>query len=67
MAENSSSHQRAVKSYLKPKTDVLFRAYVEREELSESEAINMMVNHFFTHLTTQQRLSYLSRGKKKEE
>ncbi len=48
---NSSSHDRRVTSYLKPRIDTMFKTYCTANDVKESEAINDIMRHFFT--TTQ--------------
>lgn len=59
----SSSHERKVKAYLTPKNDIFFDGYVKVEEVSRSEAVNIMIKYFFQSLTEDQRKKYLEQGK----
>lgn len=66
MCDNkSSSHARAVKGYLKPKTHSLFEGFVAANEVSESTALNMIVKDFFSRLPENQKVDYLSRARTK--
>lgn len=44
----SSSQQRRVTGYLKPRINTMFKTYVKANETTESEAINDIMRHFFT-------------------
>lgn len=59
----SSSHERKVQAYLKPKNHAIFKAYVEVEEMTESECVNHIMNSFFNHMSPQQKQIYLSKAK----
>jgi len=63
MSEKSSSHDRKVQSYLKPKNHTIFKAYVKVEELTESEGVNVIMNEFFNKMSPEQKQSYLSRSR----
>ena len=67
MCEKSSSHDRKVQSYLKPKNDYLFKAYVEAEQISESSAINIMVKDFFLRMPEEQKKYYISHFAKSQQ
>ena len=60
MFEKSSSHDRKVQSYLKPKNNYLFRAFVEVEQISESSAINIMVKDFFLRMPEEKKRQYIN-------
>jgi hypothetical protein len=53
-------HNNKVCGYLKPKQDALFRGFVQQNEISHSEAINIMVKDFFSRLPAEQKINYLS-------
>ena len=53
------------KVYLTPKNKALFEAYVNAEDLGNSDALNSMVKFFFQSLTDKNRLSYLDGTKQK--
>ena len=55
----SSSHNRSVKGYLKPKIFTLFQGYVAKEGISESETLNIMATYFFQQLSERQRLQLI--------
>ena len=63
--KSSSSHERKVQGYLKPKTHVLFEGFVTVNEVSDSAAINMIVKDYFHRITEDQKNAYLSAAKKK--
>ena len=46
----SSSHDRHVRGYLNPKTNVLFVGYTIAEEMGMSESINVIMRDFFNRL-----------------
>jgi hypothetical protein len=64
MAEKSSSHERKVQGYLKPKTHALFIGFVEINDVSESSAINMILKDYFNRLPERERLEFLNKAKK---
>lgn len=63
----SSSLERRVQAYLKPKNDAIFTAFVKVENISESSAINMIVKDFFNRMPEQQKIDYLSKARAKRE
>lgn len=65
MAEKSSSHERRVVSYLKPKNLTNFKAFVAAEDISESEGVNYILTRFFNLMSPEQKQSYLSRSRSK--
>ena len=61
----SSSHERRVVSYLKPKNHAIFKAYTVVEEMKESECVNHILNSFFNMMSPEQKQAYLSRARNK--
>ena len=60
-------HTNKVCGYLKPKQEALFKGYVELNEVTQSEAINIMVKDFFQRLPNEQRINYLSGARTQRE
>lgn len=58
----SSSHERRVVSYLRPKNHNIFKAYAKAEEMNDSEAVNHIINNFFARLSPEQKQSYLAKA-----
>ena len=65
MAKNSSSHERAVKGYLTPKNDSLFKGFITAEKIRCSEAMNLIISEYFQKIPAEKKLDYIkaSRGK----
>ena len=59
----SSSNERKVQSYLKPKTFNMFKAYATAEKMSESSAANHIITRFFNTMSPEQKESYLHKAK----
>lgn len=64
MSKQSSSNERKVQGYLKPKNYTIFKAYVTVEELTDSEGVNVVMNEFFNKMSPEQKQSYLSRSRR---
>lgn len=60
-------HDNKVCGYLKPKNEALFKGFVAVNEVSQSEAVNIIVKDFFTRLPYNQKMDYLSKAKKREQ
>jgi hypothetical protein len=45
--------------YLKPKNDALFKGFVEANEISKSEAMNMIVKDYFARIPQEQKMQLL--------
>jgi hypothetical protein len=60
-------HNNKICGYLKPKNDALFKGFVSANEVSQSEAVNIIVKDFFTRLPDSQKLDYLSRARSQRE
>jgi hypothetical protein len=58
--DKKREHPNRVCGYLKPKQDAMFRGYVAQNEITHSEAINIMVKDFFSRLPQEQKINYLS-------
>jgi hypothetical protein len=65
MIKRSSSNDRKVQGYLKPKTYTNFKAFVGSEEMTDSEGVNYILTKFFNTLSPEQKQSYLSRSRGK--
>ena len=61
------THPNKVCGYLKPKQDAFFKGFVSKQEVSHSEAINMIVKDFFQRLPDNEKLDYLSRARTNRE
>jgi len=59
----SRKHENKVCGYLKPKNEALFKGFVSVNEVSQSEAVNIIVKDFFSRLPDNQKLDYLSRAR----
>jgi hypothetical protein len=57
------THPNKVTGYLKPKNDALFRGFVAINEVSHSEAVNIIVKDFFNRLPNEQKMEYLSKAR----
>jgi hypothetical protein len=57
------THPNKVTGYLKPKNDALFRGFVAVNEVSNSEAVNMIVKDFFSRLPPEQKMDFLSKAR----
>ena len=64
MSQKSSSNDRKVQGYLKPKTHALFSGFVELNQVSESSAVNMILKDYFNRLPERERLEFLNKSKK---
>ena len=64
---NSSSHDRMVKSYLKPRIYTMFKTYCIANETSASEAINDIMRHFFTSTQPSQMNSWIRKEQSKNK
>lgn len=64
MTEKNNIHNRSVKGYLKPKTHLLFKGFVNENQISESAAINMIVKDFFSRVPDDKKIGYLTQQKK---
>lgn len=63
---NSSSQQRRVTGYLKPRIITMFKAYVVANETTESEAINDILRHFFTTAQPTQMNTWIRKAQEKQ-
>jgi hypothetical protein len=63
MCKKSISNERKVQGYLKPKTYANFKAFVQAEEMSDSEGVNHILTTFFNSLTPAQKQSYLHKAR----
>jgi hypothetical protein len=61
----SSSHQRRVVTYLRPKNEILVKSFAEINEISLSETINICVKDFFQRLPAEQKIDYFNKAKGK--
>lgn len=61
----SSSHERAIKGYLTPKNDILFKAFVAVEVMKCSEAINLMVSDYFQKFPPEKKQEYIAIARSK--
>jgi len=59
----SRKHENKVCGYLKPKNEALFKGFVSVNEVSQSEAVNIIVKDFFSRLPDNQKLDYLSKAR----
>lgn len=57
------THPNKVTGYLTPKNDALFTGFVAVNEVSNSEAVNIMIKDFFSRLPPEQKVEYLSRAR----
>ena len=60
-------HNNKVCGYLKPKNEALFKGFVAVNEVSQSEAVNIIVKDFFTRLPDNQKMDYLSKARTQRE
>jgi len=63
---NSSSQQRRVTGYLKPRIIKMFKAYVAANETTESEAVNDILRHFFTTAQPAQMNVWIRKAQEKQ-
>jgi hypothetical protein len=57
------THPNKVTGYLKPKNEALFRGFTSTNEVSDSEAVNIMVKDFFSRLPPEEKIIYLSKAR----
>jgi len=65
MSVKSSSNERKVQGYLKPKTYNNFKSFVASEEMTDSEGVNHILTNFFNSMSPQQKQAYLSKARSK--
>ena len=63
----STSHQRRVVTYLRPKNEILVKSFADVNEISLSETINICVKDFFQRLPAEQKIDYLSKAKTRND
>lgn len=63
MCKKSSSLDRRVQAYLKPKTFNNIKAFATAEDMSDSEAVNHIVTAFFNSLSPEQKQAYLHKAR----
>lgn len=60
-------HHNKYTTYLKPKNQALFDGFVKVNEVSESEALNMIVKEYFNRIPESERIKYLTNLRSKRE
>lgn len=59
-----NSNDRRIQGYLKPRKFILFKAYVDIEEVSESHAINQMFDFFMQQFSEHDKQLFIEHYKK---
>lgn len=56
-------YQNKVTAYLKPKNEALFRGFASVNDISNSEAVNIIMKDFFNRLSSDEKINLISKSK----